>query len=72
MSTCRLLVTSRPYVCELAPAFDSYSEVKIEAHVEDIRTYANEECNASSVCDMADQPFVDALVEKLAHGAHGM
>jgi hypothetical protein len=72
ISNCRLLVTSRPYVNGLGLSFGRSSYIKIEAHIEDIRHYVVEECNAGNLFDIADQPFVDRLVENLAQRARGL
>lgn len=72
ISTCRVLLTSRPYVYDMAPAIAGYTQVKVEAHVEDIRRYMLEECDNAGIYDVADKAFVDELVERLTAGANGM
>lgn len=72
IGTCRVLVTSRPHIYERLPDGTSFTEIKIEARDEDIRRYILEQCDAASIHHIADQQFVNQLVDKLTGSASGM
>lgn len=68
----RLLVTSRPHIRELMDLFRQHPKIKIEAHEEDLKTYLYQELDQGGIYDIADQSFVERLVQKLTQGAEGM
>lgn len=68
----RLLVTSRPHIRDLIDLFQQHPNLKIEAHEEDLRTYLYQGLEQGGIHDIADQSFVDSLVENLMEGADGM
>ncbi|OAA63782.1 ankyrin repeat-containing domain protein [Cordyceps fumosorosea ARSEF 2679] len=72
IENCRILVTSRPHVYKQLPVSRSYSEIKIEAREEDIKRYVLEQCDVADIHQIADEHFVDQLVDKLTRSASGM
>ncbi|KAJ3478881.1 hypothetical protein NLG97_g8460 [Lecanicillium saksenae] len=72
ISNCRLMIASRPHVYERVPASRGYSTITVEAHDEDIRRYVLERSNEADIYQIADEKFVEQLVEKLTRSASGM
>ncbi|KAJ5808621.1 ankyrin [Penicillium riverlandense] len=68
----RLLVTSRPHIRDLIELFQEHPKIMIEAHEEDLKTYLYQELDQGGIYDIADQGFVNRLVQKLMQGAEGM
>ncbi|KAK4865724.1 hypothetical protein LT330_009157 [Penicillium expansum] len=68
----RMLVTSRPHIRDLIDLSQQHPNLKIEAHEEDLKTYLYQGLEHGGVYDIADQSFVDSLVENLMEGADGM
>ncbi|KAJ5491905.1 hypothetical protein N7453_010002 [Penicillium expansum] len=68
----RMLVTSRPHIRDLIDLSQQHPNLKIEAHEEDLKTYLYQGLEQGGVYDIADQSFVDSLVENLMEGADGM
>jgi hypothetical protein len=70
--SCRVLVTSRPHIYEQLQNSCSFSELKIEAQEDDIRTYVLEQCDAANIQQIADTQFMEQLAERLTQSARGM
>jgi hypothetical protein len=68
----RLLVTSRPHIRDLIDLSRHHSNIRIEAHEDDLKTYLYQEFEQGGIYDIADQDFVDRLVQKLTQGSEGM
>jgi hypothetical protein len=68
----RLLVTSRPHIRDLIDLFQQHPSLKIEAHEEDPKTYLYQGLEQGEIHYIADQGFLDRLVQKLTEGADGM
>jgi hypothetical protein len=71
-SQVRLLVTSRPHIEDLIDLFHQHLNLKIEAHEEDLKKYLYQELDQGGIYDIADQGFVNRMVQKLTQGAEGM
>lgn len=69
---CRLLIMSRPYIYNRLPKSHSYLDLTIEAQEEDIQQYIQQHCDSVDIYEIADQQFVDLLIDKLAQSASGM
>ncbi|CEJ87794.1 hypothetical protein VHEMI04517 [[Torrubiella] hemipterigena] len=69
---CHLLIMSRPYIYNRLPKSHSYLELTIEAQEEDIQQYIQQHCDSVDIYQVADQEFVNQLIDKLAHSASGM
>lgn len=69
---CRLLITSRPYVYGVFSTSHTYPAIQIEAKYHDIKSYILEKCNNANIHHVADQEFVDRLVDKLTQSASSM
>jgi hypothetical protein len=67
-----LLVTSRPHIRDLIDLFQQHPNLRIEAHEDDLKTYLYQELEQGGIYDIADQGFVNRLVQKLTQGSEGM
>jgi hypothetical protein len=52
--------------------FQQHPSLKIEAHEEDPKTYLYQGLEQGEIHYIADQGFLDRLVQKLTEGADGM
>ncbi|KAK0629465.1 hypothetical protein B0T17DRAFT_615233 [Bombardia bombarda] len=68
----RLLATSRPHIQDIINSLQRHPQLAITAHEEDIRLYLHQELNQKNAADVADDEFLDRLVQKLSEGADGM
>lgn len=68
----RLLLTSRPYVSEIAAACTHGLHLKVAARDQDIRLYIREELARSGIFGVEDEQFARDLIQRLTQGADGM
>ncbi|KAK3946180.1 hypothetical protein QBC46DRAFT_1825 [Diplogelasinospora grovesii] len=68
----RLLVTSRPHIQDVNDRFEGQPSLRIEAQADDVRKYLYQELDHGGIRDIADDSFIDRLVQRLTEGAGGM
>jgi hypothetical protein len=70
---CRVLAASRPHVHDVEVSFPNAMRLDIQAQQDDLRSYLYQQLQRGGICpQIADDGFVQRLVDKLTQGSGGM